>query len=54
MPDITMCSGNNCPSASICYRYKATPSQRQSYFAKPPNDGVICDYFWEIETTKNK
>jgi hypothetical protein len=49
MPDITMCSGNNCEMSSICYRYKAEPTERQSYFVKPPNKGLICDYFWEIK-----
>jgi len=50
MPDITMCSGNKCELSSLCYRYKAEPSKRQSYFIKPPNNGLECDYFWEIET----
>lgn len=50
MPDITMCNGNNCELSSNCYRYKAEPSKyRQSYFSKPPNDGVVCDYFWELK-----
>jgi len=49
MPDITMCSGNNCELSIICYRYKAEPSKfRQSYFCEPPNDGLECDHFWEI------
>jgi hypothetical protein len=51
MPDITMCSGNNCELSSICYRYKAEPSKyRQSYFCKPPNEGLECEYFWEYKT----
>jgi len=49
MPDITMCSGNNCELSSTCYRYKAEPSEYiQSYFCKPPNDGLECDYYWEV------
>lgn len=50
--DITMCTGNNCELASICYRYKAEPSKRQSYFCKPPNNGLECEYFWEIKIKK--
>jgi hypothetical protein len=55
MPDITMCSGNYCELKQLCYRYKAEPSKfRQSYFCKPPNKGLECDYFWEIKTKENK
>jgi hypothetical protein len=55
MPDVTMCSGNNCELSSICYRYKAEPSKfRQSYFCKPPNEVLeceyFCEYFWEYKT----
>ena len=50
MPDITMCNGNNCELSSTCYRYKAEPTlYRQSYFIKEPNNGLECDYYWEIE-----
>ena len=50
MPDITMCSGNNCELAAICYRYKAEPTPyRQSYFITPPNEGLECEYFWEYK-----
>ena len=50
MPDITMCNGNNCELKSICYRYKAEPSQFwQSYFNQSPNKGLECEYFWEIK-----
>ncbi len=52
--DITMCSGNNCELSSICYRYKAEPSKfRQSYFCKPPNEGLECEYFWEYKTDED-
>jgi hypothetical protein len=36
MPDITMCTGGICSVKNACYRYRAIPSMRQSYFAKPP------------------
>jgi alpha-galactosidase/6-phospho-beta-glucosidase family protein len=55
MPDITMCSGNYCPLAKTCYRYKATPSEyRQSYFTKPPIKDGKCDYYWELKTEEDE
>lgn len=50
MPDITMCEGHECPLKEVCYRHKAKPSSRQSYFWKPPynKDKVACDHYWEI------
>ena len=52
MPDITMCSGKNCPLSLTCKRYTSTPSQRQSYFGKPPIKKDKCDYYWG--TTQNE
>jgi hypothetical protein len=48
MPDITMCNGNYCELAKTCYRYKAEPSERQSYFVKEPIINNQCDYYWEV------
>lgn len=47
MPDITMCTGGDCPRREICYRHRAKPSRFiQSYFARPPvADDGSCDYF---------
>lgn len=66
-PDITMCKGGGCTLKEDCYRFKATPSEYQSYFATPPGgyQGVppsfetqwVCDYFWPLEVkirTKKK
>ena len=53
MPDITLCSGQDCPLKETCYRYKATPSKyRQSYFTEAPYDKEKeeCDHYW---TDKN-
>lgn len=37
MPDISMCTGKECPIKNTCYRYIARPSEyRQSYFMSPP------------------
>ena len=49
MPDISLCSGNNCNLKENCYRYLATPNPyRQSYFSNPPleEDGS-CKFFWD-------
>lgn len=29
MPDIAMCATTSCAVANVCYRYRATPCQRQ-------------------------
>lgn len=52
MPDIAMCKGTGCPYCDRCYRYKATASQRQSYFLVPPynKDTHVCDHYWEIDS----
>ncbi len=40
MPDISMCSGANCPKREDCYRFKAKPDRMQSYFVTPPVDAL--------------
>lgn len=47
MPDITMCSGENCLVKQNCYRYTAKPNLRQSYFLKPPGKDKECTYFYD-------
>lgn len=58
MPDITMCHGNSCLLKDQCYRYKAKPTEFQSYFYITPyhvyrdEDGNIqheCEEFWDIK-----
>ena len=58
MPDITMCTGGDCPLREKCYRYRATPiPQWQSYFQQPPIDAEIiagkdtCTHFWPLTDT---
>jgi len=49
-PDITMCSGQECPKKDTCFRYLAKPSEyRQSYFFDTPikEDGT-CEHYWEV------
>jgi hypothetical protein len=49
MPDISMCSGVNCPLKKYCYRYRAVPTElRQSYYTIPPFKDGNCDKFWDI------
>ena len=48
MPDITMCEPTSCNMKEWCYRYTATPSERQAYcdFSNCGNDeGGRCVYF---------
>ena len=56
MPDISMCVGGNCPMKETCYRYKAKPSDYQSYFTETPFEMVEgkieCKYYWEINNKK--
>jgi len=52
MPDITMCSGKDCPLKETCYRYKAEPSDYQSYWLEPPYYAGICEHYWEIVNKK--
>ena len=47
MPDITMCSGENCPLRAACYRHTAKPNRYQSWFAVPPIKDGKCEYFWD-------
>ena len=50
MPDISMCKGGSCELKDNCYRYKATPSDYQSWFANPPFESIFeCDYFWDMK-----
>ena len=49
MPDISMCSGVDCPLKEKCYRYRAVPTEfRQSYFTVPPFKDGNCNKFWDI------
>jgi len=46
MPDISMCTGENCPLKEKCYRFKAKPSSYQAFFSDPPVTNGECEYFW--------
>ena len=47
MPDISMCQDHNCPLKEKCYRYRAIPSQWQSY-SIPDREGKKCKDFMSI------
>ena len=48
MPDIAMCQDKDCPKRLSCYRYTATPSQYQPYFAeKIVDENGKCEYYIE-------
>lgn len=49
MPDITMCSGEECALKESCYRFTAKASEYQSYFIDPPIKDGECRYYWEDE-----
>ena len=57
MPDISMCTGKDCPFKESCYRFTATPSKyMQSYFCEPPiikGEEITCDYYWETKKEKD-
>jgi hypothetical protein len=59
MPDISMCNDYSCPQFDDCYRARAKPSMRQSYFMTSPRDKDKCNYFWPYfwpleETDENR
>lgn len=57
MPDISMCSGKDCPLKETCYRYTARPCEFwQSWFTNPPieKDSKECNYYWETDVKQGK
>lgn len=53
MPDITMCSGGECPLKETCYCFTATPDEYwQAYFTEVPYKDGKCDYYWDRKTVK--
>ena len=49
MPDITMCTGENCNVKEQCHRFTATPTPGwQAYFiAHPVMNQNTCSCFWD-------
>ena len=48
MPDITMCEGKDCVKRDTCFRYRARPSERQSY-SDFYNGEKPCIHYWNID-----
>lgn len=55
MPDIAMCGNEDCPSAKECYRFRAKPSDWQSYmdFQPPPGEDR-CGDFWPLSEASSE
>lgn len=49
MPDMQMCSNDECPLSRECYRFLAFPSEWQVYGNFDPKDDGTCDHFIELE-----
>ena len=48
MPDISMCKNAQCPHSANCYRFRAHPSQRQSYANFAPDAWGVCPSLMQI------
>jgi hypothetical protein len=48
MPDIAMCTGDECPVKENCWRYMSPSDRYQSQFASPPYTEAGCEYFWDM------
>jgi hypothetical protein len=55
MPDMSICTGNDCPLKDSCYRYKAKAGEyMQSYIEAPYNvEEAKCDFYWPTKQLKN-
>lgn len=55
MVDIAMCDNDKCLVKDTCFRYRATPSQYQTYFivAKEEKDATTCSEYWEVTSEEN-
>ena len=54
MPDISMCANKTCHLRAMCYRARATPSERQSYAEfKPEADGT-CHRFSQLSPLEQR
>jgi len=59
MPDISKCTGTNCPLKEKCYRYTSQSNEyRQSYLMDIPftikQGMVVCDHFMNIPIPLSK
>jgi len=54
MPDITMCTGGECPYKEKCYRHRARPDIQQAWFDRPPFKGDECEFFIQYKKKEKK
>lgn len=56
MPDISKCTGEDCPMKDNCYRFTANASEfMQSYFMNAPiKEDKTCDYYWPNKDDNKK
>lgn len=52
MPDITMCSNQQCPQADNCWRFGCPPAAQNQYYQdfqpkQDDEDDFVCDFFIE-------
>lgn len=58
MPDLTLCSSNECPVKDTCYRAQATPDKLQSYsnfeYTCNEDNGFVYYIPLELDVIKRK
>lgn len=52
MPDITMCSRNDCPMRRDCYRRIAQPSGPRQSWTYPERVYPQCEHYWPVDPTR--
>ena len=52
MPDISKCTGEECPLKETCYRFTSPAGMYQSFFMTPPIKNGKCEYYWETFNTE--
>ena len=53
MPDISKCTGEECPMKETCYRFTSPAGMYQSFFMTPPIKNGKCEYYWSQNATSN-
>jgi len=53
MADISMCANHNCPARVNCYRFRAFPSEYQTYSTFTPTGPGGCKEIIPIISTDN-
>ena len=54
MPDISKCTGEECPLKETCYRFTSPAGMYQSFFMTPPIKNGKCEYYWSQNATSNE